>query len=71
MVNGVATTESSDANQCFDTRFQNGDLDFVGLSYQGSAWPDGSLNHPTAYEYAGPFQANGKPYPQIQLTGRG
>ena len=61
------TTESSDANQCFDDRFQNGDLDFDGLSYQGSAWPDGSKNHPSAYEYAGPFQANGKPYPQIQF----
>ncbi len=67
MVNGVATTEFSDANQCFDTRFQNGDLDFDGLSYQGSAWPNGSRNHPSAYEYAGPFQANGRPYPQIQF----
>jgi hypothetical protein len=67
MVNGVPTTESSDANQCFGDRFQNGDLDFDGLSYQGSAWPDGSKNHPSAYEYAGPFQANGKPYPQIQF----
>ena len=66
-VNGVPTTEFSAANQCFDTRFQNGDLDFDGLSYQGSAWPNGSRNHPSAYEYAGPFQASGKPYPQIQF----
>ena len=60
-------TESSDANQCFDNRYQNGDLDFDGLSYQASAWPNGTRNHPTAFEYAGPFQAGGKPYPQIQF----
>jgi hypothetical protein len=66
-IDGVAATESSAANQCFDNRYQNGDLDFDGVSYQGSAWPNGSRNHPSAYEYAGPFQANGKPYPQIQF----
>src|SRR6266516_3546769 len=66
-IDGVPATESSDANQCFDNRFQNGDLDFDGLSYQASAWPNGTRNHPTAFEYAGPFQAGGKPYPQIQF----
>ena len=66
-VNGVATTEFSDANQCFADRFQNGDLDFDGLSYISSAWPNGTRNHPTAFQYAGPFQRNGKPYPQIQF----
>jgi hypothetical protein len=66
-VNGVPTTEYSDANQCADTRYQNGDLDFDGLSYLASSWPDGSANHPTAFEYAGPFQAGGRPYPQIQF----
>jgi hypothetical protein len=66
-VNGVNTTASSDANQCFDNRFQNGDLDFDGLDYVPNSWPDGSKNHPTAFEYAGPFQASGKPYPQIQF----
>jgi hypothetical protein len=66
-VNGVNTTASSDANQCFDNRFQNGDLDFDGLDYVPNSWPDGSKNHPTSFEYAGPFQANGKPYPQIQF----
>src|SRR5690348_8216576 len=66
-IDGVPATESSDANQCFDNRYQNGDLDFDGLSYQASAWPDGTRNHPTAFEYAGPFQASGKPYPQIQF----
>jgi hypothetical protein len=39
----------------------------IRLSYIGSAWPDGTGKHPTAFEYAGPFQANGKPYPQIQF----
>jgi hypothetical protein len=67
LVNGVQTTEFSDANQCFADRFQNGDLDFDGLSYQRSAWPNGSSNHPTAFQYAGPFLASGKPYPQIQF----
>ncbi len=66
-VNGVATTEFSDANQCFADRFQNGDLDFDGLSYISSAWPNGGKNHPTAFQYAGPFQRNGKPYPTIQF----
>ena len=67
LVNGVQATEFSDANQCFADRFQNGDLDFDGLSYQASAWPNGSSNHPTAFQYAGPFLASGKPYPQIQF----
>jgi hypothetical protein len=66
-IDGVPATESSDANQCFDNRYQNGDLDFDGLSYQSFTWPDGSRNHPTAFEYAGPFQASGRPYPQIQF----
>ena len=67
LVNGVATTEWSDANQCLANRYQNGDLDFDGLDYIESSWPDGSRNHPAAFEYAGPFQANGQPYPQIQF----
>jgi hypothetical protein len=65
-VNGVNTLAYSDANQCFADRYQNGDLDFDGLSYQRSAWPNGTRNHPTAAEYVGPFQANGRPYPQVQ-----
>jgi hypothetical protein len=66
IVNGVTTTAYSDANQCFTDRFQNGDLDFDGLSYQGYAWPNGSPNHPTSFQYVGPF-TNGKAYPQIQF----
>jgi hypothetical protein len=65
-VNGVPTTEWADANQCYADRYQNGDLDFDGLSYQRSAWPNGSSNHPTSTENVGPFQADGQPYPQVQ-----
>ncbi len=66
LINGVSTTASSDANQCFADRFQNGDLDFDGLSYQVSAWPNGGRNHPTAMAYIGPF-TNGEAYPKIQF----
>ena len=66
-VNGVAVREVSQANFCLDGRFQNGDLDFDGTSYQPGTWPDGTRNHPTAFQYTGPFQANGQPYPQIQF----
>jgi hypothetical protein len=65
-VNGVATTAWADANQCFANRYQNGDLDFDGLSYQKFAWPNGSRNHPTAFQYVGPF-TNGKTYPKVQF----
>ena len=27
----------------------------------------GRKNHPTSFQYVGPFQANGEPYPQIQF----
>jgi hypothetical protein len=67
-VNGTTTTAWSDTNQCFANRYQNGDLDFDGLSYQRSSWPtSGDPNHPTPMDYVGPFQANGRPYPQIQF----
>jgi hypothetical protein len=65
-VNGVNTKETMADNQCFADRYQNGDLDFDGVSYQPNTWPNGSPNHPTAFQYVGPFQANGKPYPQVQ-----
>ncbi len=67
VVNGVLTTESSRANQCFTNRYQNGDLDFDGLDYQTTTWPDGSANHPTTFQYAGPFTASGSTYPQVQF----
>jgi hypothetical protein len=50
-IDGVPATESSDANQCFDNRYQNGDLDFDGIVVPGVAWPDGTRNHPDAFEY--------------------
>ncbi len=65
LVNGVSTTASADANECFADRFQNGDLDFDGLSYESFAWPNGSPNHPTSFQYIGPF-TNGKTYPKLQ-----
>jgi hypothetical protein len=67
LVNGVPTTESSRANQCYQNRFQNGDLDFEGLDYVHNSWPNGSPNHPTSFQYLGPFQLDGKPYPQVQF----
>jgi len=65
-VNGSPVTESSRANQCLDNRTQNGDLDFDGLDYVPNSWPDGTANHPTAFQYGGPFMASGQPYPRIQ-----
>jgi hypothetical protein len=66
-INGVETAEFSANNQCFANRFQNGDLDFDGVSYQPNAWPDGSRGHPSYFEVIGPFDAQGHPYPQIQF----
>jgi hypothetical protein len=65
-VNGVNTTAWSDANQCFADRYQNGDLDFDGLSYLPYTWPNGGRNRPTAFQYVGPF-SYGKAYPKIQF----
>jgi hypothetical protein len=67
LVNGVPTTEVSRANQCLQNRFQNGDLDFEGLDYVHNSWPNGSPNHPTSFQYLGPFQINGRAYPTIQF----
>jgi len=66
VVNGVATQESSRANECYQNRFQNGDLDFDGSSYVAD-WPNGSPNFPTTFQYAGPFTAGGQTYPQLQF----
>jgi hypothetical protein len=51
---------------CLANGAQNGDLDFDGNSYRAE-WPDGSSNHPQPFNYAGPFDASGKPYPTVQL----
>jgi hypothetical protein len=66
-INGSPVTEVSRANQCFANRFQNGDLDFDGVDYVPNTWPDGTKNHPTSFQYVGPFLANGQTYPQIQF----
>jgi hypothetical protein len=66
-LNGVNIKENSPVNICEDNLFQNGDLDFDGLSYSKTAWPNGTSNTPTSFRYVGPFQANGQSYPQIQF----
>jgi hypothetical protein len=66
VINGVPTTEVSRANECYNNRFQNGDLDFEGQSYLPD-WPNGSPNYPTSFEYTGPFTSGGHTYPQIQF----
>ena len=66
LVNGVPTQESARANECYQNRFQNGDLDYDGSSYLAD-WPNGSPNFPTTFEYAGPFTARGHTYPLVQF----
>ena len=61
-----ATTSTWPIAGCEDNFVENGDLDFDGTSYQ-AVWPDGTSNHPTTFAYAGPFDAKGDPYPQIQF----
>ena len=51
---------------CGQNYTQNGDLDFDGTGYRPD-WPDGTANHPTPFRYAGPFDAAGNPYPNIQF----
>jgi hypothetical protein len=51
---------------CTQNFTQNGDLDFDGTGYRPD-WPDGTANHPTTFKYAGPFDAEGNPYPSIQF----
>jgi hypothetical protein len=65
-INGSPVTEVSRAAECNQERTQNGDLDYDGQSYLAD-WPNGSPNFPTSLQYVGPFQANGRPYPQIQF----
>jgi hypothetical protein len=67
LVNDVPATEVTNINQCFANRYQNGDLDFDGVSYQADTWPNGSKNLPTSFQYVGPFTARGQTYPQVQF----
>ena len=66
-IDGHPATEFSEVNFCQASRFQNGDLDFDGVPYLKGKWPNGSKNNPTSFRYAGPFDAAGNPYPQIQF----
>jgi hypothetical protein len=65
-INGVAATETWPVAGCNADEFQNGDLDFDGISYQPHTWPNGTANTPTQALYLGPF-TSGKPYPAIQF----
>ncbi|MGA9390481.1 MAG: hypothetical protein WBV69_08555 [Candidatus Sulfotelmatobacter sp.] len=66
-IDGIKIPAFSANNQCFADRYQNGDLDFDGVSYQPNGWPDGSWGHPTPFEVIGPYDAQGQPYPQVQF----
>ena len=66
LINGAPATESARTNECYQTRFENGDLDFDGQSYLPD-WPNGSPNFPTTFQYAGPFTVGGHTYPTIQF----
>ena len=64
-INGVTTKETAPVAFCNQESFQNGDLDFDGLSYLPD-WPNGSSNFPTTFRYVGPF-TSGHTYPNIQF----
>jgi hypothetical protein len=64
--NGVPETVKWPIAGCQQNVFQNGDLDFDGTSYNLD-WPDGSRNHPTSFQYIGPFDAHGNTYPTVQF----
>jgi hypothetical protein len=51
---------------CLTNVFQNGDLDFDGSSYKAD-WPDGTANHPSTFQFAGPFDGDHQTYPNIQF----
>ena len=66
-IGGHKVKETWPVNFCGDNRFQNGDLDFDGIDYRATSWPDGSPNVPTSARFAGPFTVGGATYPQIQF----
>jgi hypothetical protein len=67
IVNGAPVTATAKLNFCFADQFQNGDLDFDGLSYQESSWPDGTANHPTPMAISGPYTTGFQTYPYVQF----
>ncbi len=66
-LNGAQVKAYMPVNFCQANRFQNGDLDFDGISYQKTSWPNGTGNTPTSFRYVGPFDPNGSTYPSIQF----
>jgi hypothetical protein len=64
-INGTPAKETAPVAICFQNAFQNGDLDFDGLSYRAD-WPNGSTSFPTPMRFVGPF-TNGSTYPNIQF----
>jgi hypothetical protein len=65
-INDVEAKENWAVAGCNADQFQNGDLDFDGISYQPNTWPNGTANQPTSARYIGPF-TGGHPYPTIQF----
>ena len=64
---GKSVTTRMPINFCETNKFQNGDLDFDGISYQKTSWPNGTSSTPTSFRYAGPFDQSGATYPHIQF----
>jgi hypothetical protein len=56
-------------NFCLQNQFENGDLDYDGITYHAD-WPNGSSNFPESFRYSGPF-TNGHTYPQVQYESDG
>ena len=67
ILNGAKVKENMPVNFCQANEFQNGDLDFDGLSYRTTTWPNGTNSTPTSFRYVGPFDKSGHPYPRIQF----
>jgi len=67
VLNGATVSENMPVNYCQADAFQNGDLDFDGLSYQTTSWPNGTSSTPTSFRYVGPFDSAGHTYPQVQF----
>jgi hypothetical protein len=61
------TTVKDPVAICYNNAFQNGDLDFDGLSYRAD-WPNGSSSFPTSIRYIGPFTgSSASTYPSVQF----
>jgi len=67
LINGRPARATARVAGCFADQYQNGDLDFDGTPYRRGSWPNGTANEPTPVSYLGPFDAAGRPYPQVQF----